>query len=214
MAEAKTRRTAGRPGREPVPFAGPAAFRAWLAKNHAIASELYVRCRKVGAGSGLTYREALDEALCIGWIDGVRHSIDSSSFSVRFTRRQPKSRWSTVNIRRFQELHAAGRVLPPGQAAFDARLKSEYSFESRPRALAPAHERRFRADKAAWRFFAAQPDWYRRTCAFWVASAKKEETRERRLAQLIELSAKGEGLWILKRPAGPRVKARRPRAAR
>jgi uncharacterized protein YdeI (YjbR/CyaY-like superfamily) len=197
-----------------VPFSGPAAFRAWLARNHARTAELFVRCAKVGAGTGLTYKQAVDEALCIGWIDGVRHSIDRASFSVRFTRRQPKSRWSTVNIRRFRELLAARRVRPPGQAAFDARLKSEYSFESRPRSLAPAHERQFRADEAAWRFFEAQPDWYRRTCAFWVASAKKEETRARRLAQLIQLSARGEGLWILKRPAAARKAPGRPSAAR
>jgi uncharacterized protein YdeI (YjbR/CyaY-like superfamily) len=193
MAEAKTRRTAGRPGREPVPFAGPAAFRAWLAKNHATASELYVRCRKVGAGSGLTYREALDEALCIGWIDGVRRAVDASSFSQRFSPRKPKSAWSTVNIKRYRELEAEGRVLPPGRRAFEAGVKSHYSFESRPSVMAPAFVRRFKANSKAWAFFSGQAPWYQRTCAHWIMSAKQEETRERRLARLIALSARGQG---------------------
>lgn len=184
----------------PVPFAGPAAFRAWLAKNHATVSELYVRCAKVGAASGLTYREALDEALCIGWIDGVRRRLDATTFSQRFSPRKPKSAWSTVNIKRFRELEGEGRVRPAGRKAFEARVKSQYSFESRPRELAPALRRRFESHARAWAFFEAQAPWYRRTCSFYVMSAKQAETRERRLDVLIRHSARGEGIPPLKLP--------------
>lgn len=194
--------------RRPRAFAGPGAFRSWLAKNHATVPELYVRCAKVATGRGLTYRQALDEALCIGWIDGVRHALDATSFSVRFTPRRPKSAWSAVNIRRYRELDAEGRLRPQGRAAFATGVKSRYSFESRPRALSPAFVRRFRASAGAWSFFAAQPPWYRRTCSFWVMSAKQPETRERRLARLIALSERGEGVPPLKTRA---VKAARPR---
>jgi uncharacterized protein YdeI (YjbR/CyaY-like superfamily) len=186
-------------------FASPAAFRAWLAKNHAKVPELFVRCAKTGVGRGLTYRQALDEALCIGWIDGVRHALDATSFSVRFSPRKAKSAWSTVNLRRYRELDAAGRVRPQGRAAFETGVKSRYSFESRPQALSPAFVRRFRANARAWSFFDAQAPWYRRTCSFWVMSAKQPETRERRLARLIALSDRGEGVPPL------RTKAARPR---
>jgi len=201
MPEGTTRRRSnGRARAAPVPFEGPLAFREWLARNHATVSELYVRCAKVGAAGGLTYREALDEALCIGWIDGVRHSLDATTFSQRFTPRKPKSAWSTINIKRFRELEAEGRVRPAGRKAFEARVKSEYSFESRPRQLAPALLRRFKSYARAWRFFEAQPRWYRRTCSFYVMSAKQADTRERRLDVLIKHSARGEGIPPLKRP--------------
>lgn len=192
-------------------FSGPAEFRAWLRKNHATATELFVRCSKAHVGEGLTYRQALDEALCIGWIDGVRHGVDEASFSVRFTPRKPRSAWSTVNIKRYQELQAEGRVLSSGRKAFDARVKSRYSFESRPRALAPAYLRTFRSNERAWAFFEAQPPWYRRTCSFWIMSAKQPETRARRLAELISRSGRGEGIPPLKRPT-PRKPGRRAKA--
>jgi uncharacterized protein YdeI (YjbR/CyaY-like superfamily) len=181
-------------------FAGPAEFRAWLAKNHATATELFARCSKAHVAGGLTYRQALDEALCLGWIDGVRHSVDATSFSVRFTPRKPRSAWSTINIKRFQELQAEKRVKPAGLLAFETRVKSQYSFESRPRALAPAYLRTFRSNERAWAFFEAQPPWYRRTCSFWVMSAKQPETRARRLGVLVSRSERGEGIPPLKRP--------------
>lgn len=184
----------------PRAFSGAAEFRAWLAKNHASATELFVRCSKAHVAGGLTYRQALDEALCIGWIDGVRHGVDESSFSVRFTPRKPRSEWSTVNVKRYRELLAKGRVKSPGRRAFDARVKSQYSFESRPRPLAPAYRQAFRAHERAWAFFEAQPPGYRRTCSFWVMSAKLPETRARRLAQLISRSERGQGVPPLKRP--------------
>lgn len=185
----------------PRSFQGPASFRRWLEKHHDRVSELFLLCRKTtAAGRGVTYREALDEALCIGWIDGVRRGVDASSFSVRFTPRKAKSAWSAVNIRRARELEAEGRMHPAGLAAFRARVKPGYSYESRPRSLAPAYLGRFRARPRAWSFFESQPPWYRRTCAFWVMSAKRPETRERRLDRLIEISDRQEGLPGLKRP--------------
>jgi uncharacterized protein YdeI (YjbR/CyaY-like superfamily) len=168
-------------------FAGPAAFRAWLKKHHATERELLVRlCKARVKDRGLTYREALDEALCFGWIDGVRRRVDEDTFSVRFTPRKPKSKWSAVNVRRVGELRKEKRMQPAGQAAFAARVESGYSYESRPQALAPEFVKRFRARPRAWRYFESRPPWYRRTSSFWVMSAKKPETRERRLQVLIE----------------------------
>jgi uncharacterized protein YdeI (YjbR/CyaY-like superfamily) len=189
----------------PRSFAGPASFRRWLEKNHALVSELILLCRKTGAaGRGVTYREALDEALCIGWIDGVRRAVDETTFSVRFTPRKPKSAWSAVNIARARELEAEGRMHPAGLAAFRARVKPEYSYESRPRALSPACLAKLRANPRAWRFFSAQAPWYRRTCAFWIMSAKRPETRERRLEELIRRTEPEEGVPPLKpRPLRP-----------
>jgi uncharacterized protein YdeI (YjbR/CyaY-like superfamily) len=192
------------PGPAPATFASTAAFRAWLTRYHATVPELVVRCFKVGARHrGLTYREALDEALCVGWIDGVRRALDEDSFTVRFTPRRARSVWSTVNIRRFEQLQAEGRVQPIGQAAFDARTEERsgrYSFEAQePVTLSRARERGFRAHREAWAFFAAQPPGYRRTSVFWVESAKREETRARRFAELLACSARGQRIGPLKR---------------
>ena len=190
-------------------FASAAAFRSWLEAHHRDTSELVLRLfKKHASARGLTYREALDEALCYGWIDGVIRALDEDSFTQRFTPRKPKSAWSAINVARFQELQAGGRVRPPGLAAFAARVKTTYSYESRPRELSPAFRKEFRAHARAWRFFEAQPPWYRRTCAFWVMCAKRPETRLRRLAVLITHSEKQEGIPALK-PPGRRPFARR-----
>jgi uncharacterized protein YdeI (YjbR/CyaY-like superfamily) len=176
-------------------FSSPKEFRAWLEKNHATVKQLLIRLSKTGARErGLTYREALDEALCFGWIDGVRRRHDETSFVQRFSPRRAKSYWSAVNLKRYRELLAKGRVAGPGRVAFEARdrkPKGRYSFESRPRALAPAYARKLRGDPGAWEFFQSRPPWYRRVCAFWVMSAHKPETRARRLEQLIAKSAAG-----------------------
>ena len=176
----------------PKPFAAAAAFRTWLHQKHASVPELLVRCFKTRARRrGMTYKEALDEALCFGWIDGVRRSIDEDSFSVRFTPRKPRSYWSTANRRRAAVLEAEGRMQPAGLAALRAAGKGEegrYSFERRPQALRPAYQRELRKIARAWAFYQRQPPWYRRTTAFWVMSAKREETRARRLAELIACS--------------------------
>ncbi len=151
---------------------------------------------------GLTYRDALDEALCFGWIDGVRRSLDKNSFSTRFTPRKPKSKWSAVNVKRATELQAEGRMHPSGAATFAARVAvhpRRYSYETRPTELDAGSLKALRANKRAWAFFEAQPPWYRRTSAFWVMEAKREETRERRLAELIARSAKREPINLLDR---------------
>ena len=179
-------------------FETPTKFRKWLDRNHASVQELWVGFYKRDSGrASITWPEAVDEALCYGWIDGVRKSIDDVSYTIRFTPRKPKSIRSLVNIRRVNELTKVGRMMPRGLAAFETRDEErakKYSYENRPRALGDPYEKKFQAKKKAWEFFQAQPPWYRRTSSFWVISAKQEETRLRRLEQLIACSAKGE--WL------------------
>ena len=187
----------------PRAFASVSAFRAWLEKNHDARRELLVRCYKNHARDrGMTYFEALDEALCFGWIDGVRRSVDRDTFSVRFSPRKARSQWSLVNTRRAEKLLAAGRMQPAGLAAFEARNPKSSrlsSFESRPAELAPALAKRLRGHERAWAFFQAQPPWYRRTAAFWVMSAKREETRDKRFSVLLGSSAKRTTIPLLTR---------------
>ena len=175
-------------------FRDASEFRAWLERNHDSETELVVKLYKVQAKQkGLTYTDALDEALCFGWIDGVRRGGDDESFSIRFTPRKPKSTWSAVNIKRVGELDGAGRMHESGLAAFRRRSAEKsgiYAYENRQIELSAGFEKRFRSNRKAWAFFESQPPWYRRTSIYWVMSAKKEETRERRLASLIEFSAK------------------------
>jgi uncharacterized protein YdeI (YjbR/CyaY-like superfamily) len=201
-----------RPGKtDPKSFAGAHAsfasakeFRAWLAKNHASERELFVRLYKVHARAhGMGYSDALDEALCFGWIDGVRRSLDADSFSVRFTPRKKASIWSDVNIKRVAALEEAGRMRKPGREAFarrEERKSRVYSFESAERLLDTAREKRFRANARAWKDFQSRPPWYRRTSIFWVMSAKREVTRDRRLEMLLDRSTRGEPIEPLRRP--------------
>jgi uncharacterized protein YdeI (YjbR/CyaY-like superfamily) len=202
---------------EPTFFATPDAFRAWLEEHHASATELLVGFHKKRSGKpSITWPEAVDQALCFGWIDGVRRSIDDDSYSIRFTPRKPNSTWSAVNVARVEELTRQGLMRPAGLEAFARRSPERtttYSYEQRAgAALDPEHERRFRADKAAWAFFQAQPPWYRRAATWWVVSAKREQTRERRLAQLIADSAAGRPIRPLTRPE-PRGTSRARRSA-
>jgi len=181
---------------EPQFFRSPAELRRWFARHHATADELLVGFHKVHTGRvALTYAEALDEALCVGWIDGLKRRLDDDTYSLRFTPRRAKSYWSATNIRHAERLTAAGRMRPVGRAAFarrDQAVARRYSFEQRAQvALAPELLRRFRWHRAAWRFFEAQPPSYRRTAVWWIMSAKRAETRERRLSELIERSAAG-----------------------
>lgn len=191
--------------REPNPhaFRTPARFRDWLSRNHATATELVVRCYETrAAATGMTYSQALDEALCFGWIDGVRHSLDADSFTVRFTPRKPRSIWSHTNIARVEALTRAGRMAAPGLARFRARDRARagpYSLELQAAGLAAGYTERFRAHKLAWVYFKSQPPGYRRTCTLWVMSAKREETRARRLGTLIDCSAKGRRIPPLAR---------------
>ena len=179
-------------------FRSPAEFRNWLEKNHDRESELLVGFYKKSSGKrGITYEEAVDEALCFGWIDGVRRSVDNERSTIRFTPRRQRSNWSLKNIRRVNELTKLGRMAPPGIAAFERRDPSEagtYSFEQANPRFDQGLERRFRRNRGAWKFWEAQPPGYRKAATWWVVSAKREETRLRRLQTLIEDSANGRRL--------------------
>lgn len=187
----------------PVHFKTPAAFRTWLRKNHRTAGALVLKISKNHAAqNGLTYAQALDEALCYGWIDGIRRRIDEDSFSIRFTPRKPRSIWSRINVRHVERLIEAKRMTKAGLAAFAAREGGRtgvYSFEKPPAELPLAYRQRFQADKAAWQYFQQEAPWYRRTSSHWVMSAKREETRLKRLATLIECSAGGVRIGPLRR---------------
>ena len=181
---------------EPSFFATPQDFRAWLDAHHADAGELLVGFHKKGTGRpSITWPESVDEALCFGWIDGIRRRIDDESYSIRFTPRRARSIWSAVNIMRAGELIAEGRMTQAGLAAFEARDEARsaiYSYEQRHAAKLDAEqEARLRADPAAWEWFQSRPPSWRRAAAYWVTSAKKPETRERRLVTLIEHAAAG-----------------------
>lgn len=180
-------------------FRSPQEFRAWLERNHDTATELWIGYYKKGAPkSGISYREALDEALCFGWIDGKVRTIDEHTYEQRWTPRTAKSPWSAINIARVGELRREGRMAPPGLAAFERRdRRPQPSDEDLLRAFDRAYRKPFRANAAAWEFFSAQPPGYRKNATLWVMSAKREETRERRLAKLMEHSAKAERLPLL-----------------
>ena len=174
---------------KPTHFATASLFRRWLARHHAGAPELWVGFfhRRSGKG-GMTYSQALDQALCFGWIDGVRKNFDEARYVIRFTPRKPKSYWSAVNVKRAEALKARGLMQPLGLEAFkrrDAGTTPHHPSENRPGELEAGYLRKLRANRKAWAFFQSQPPWFRRTAAFWVMSAKQEATRERRLAALI-----------------------------
>ncbi len=170
-------------------FKSASEFRCWLEVNDARLSEVWVGFYKKDSGKGgLTYAEAVDEALCFGWIDGLKKRVDELSYTHRFTPRKPKSNWSRINIQHAERLKKAGRMTPAGLEAYAAREPERsgvYSFENAPRKLAAADEKQFKADKTAWEFFQQQPPGYQRLAIWWVVSAKKPETRARRLGQLI-----------------------------
>ncbi len=177
-------------------FPTPADWCAWLEAHHDQEQELLVGFYKKGSGQpSITWPESVDEALCFGWIDGVRRSIDEDSYSIRFTPRKAKSIWSTVNIGRVKELTEQGRMHPAGLRAFAARTDDNsaiYAYEQRQTPTLEAEEEaQLRADQAAWAFFQAQPAGYRRITLWWVVSAKRPETRQKRLATLIADSAQG-----------------------
>ncbi|MEX2406009.1 MAG: YdeI/OmpD-associated family protein [Actinomycetota bacterium] len=181
---------------EPTFFATHAKFRAWLEKHHDTAPELVVGFYKKGSGKpSITWPESVDQALCFGWIDGVRKSLDEERYTNRFTPRKPRSDWSARNIKRAKELIDLGLMRPAGLKAFEARTDDRsgvYPYEQRHSIeLDAAYERRFRSNKKAWEYFTSKAPSYRTTAVYWVMSAKKEETRERRLATLIEDSARG-----------------------
>jgi uncharacterized protein YdeI (YjbR/CyaY-like superfamily) len=182
----------------PTFFPSPVALRAWLATHHATAPELWVGFFKRSTGTpSVTWPEAVDEALCAGWIDGVRKRIDNERYMIRFTPRRETSTWSAVNINRIAALTAEGRMLPAGLAAFSKRREHKsriYAYEQRPVTIPEPYASRFKKDKRAWAFFEAQAPWYRKTTAWWVISAKKEETRVKRLQTLIDACRAGKVL--------------------
>ncbi|MGH2428213.1 MAG: YdeI/OmpD-associated family protein [Candidatus Limnocylindria bacterium] len=176
-------------------FATAADFRRWLEANHDTATELWVGYYKKGVGkTSMIYREAVEEALCFGWIDGQARSLDSERYANRYTPRRPTSNWSAINIAKVAELTAAGRMHPAGMRAFeqrDRRKDATYAYEVTPRELPPEWQARLRANADAWAYWQSQPPSYRRTASYWVLSAKRPETRERRMETLIADSAAG-----------------------
>lgn len=191
---------------EPHFFPAPADFRDWLEKHHAHETELLVGFYKKDSGKpSLTWPESVDEALCFGWIDGIRRSLGAESYTIRFTPRKATSTWSAVNIRRMAELEAEGRVRPAGREAFEKRSEARsgiYAYEQRHEAeLSAADEARFRANAPAWERFQAMPAGYRKTAIWWVVSAKRGETRQKRLGTLIDDSEHGRRIAQL-RPGG------------
>jgi uncharacterized protein YdeI (YjbR/CyaY-like superfamily) len=193
---------------KPTFFAKPAELRDWLERNHATANELLIGFYKRGSGKpSITWQELVDEELCYGWIDGVRKGIDDISYANRITPRTPRSTWSAINIARAKELIRLGRMRPAGLKAFERRTDERsaiYSYEQRKNArLDPAAERSFRGKRKAWTFFEAQPASYRRAAIWWVISAKREETRQKRLATLIGDSQNGRTIGPLSRRTRP-----------
>ena len=180
-------------------FSSQAEFRKWLEKNHDKKTELLVGFYKVGSGkANMTWSESVDQALCFGWIDGVRKSIDENSYSIRFTPRKPSSIWSAVNIKKIKELTKQGLMREAGLAVFNKRKDSKspgYSFEQSEVKFSPAFEKQFKANKKAWKYFAELAPSYRKTSIHWVMSAKQEATQIKRLNMLIADSEKGTNQW-------------------
>lgn len=179
-------------------FKTPAAFRKWLAANHDKAKELVVGFYKKDSGKpSITWPESVDEALCFGWIDGVRKTIDDESYTIRFSPRKPSSIWSAVNIRNIERLIKEKRMTPPGLKAYEQKKENRsgiYAYEQRPVELVEPYASQFKKHKAAWKFFQAQPPYYRKTLTWYILSAKQEETRLKRLKILMDASAEGKRL--------------------
>jgi uncharacterized protein YdeI (YjbR/CyaY-like superfamily) len=175
------------------------AFRKWLEKNHAKETELLVGFYKVDSGKpSMTWSESVDQALCFGWIDGIRRSRDDESYTIRFTPRKPTSNWSAINIRKIETLTAQGLMAPAGVAAYAKRKEERsgiYGYENRPKELPEECAKLFRKNKKAWDFFTSLAPSYQRAVAHWVVSAKKEETKWARLEKLIAASGKGKRIY-------------------
>ncbi len=176
-------------------FPSPSHLRKWFEKHHATERELWVGFFKKSSGKrSVTWPESVDEALCVGWIDGIRKSVDEESYTIRFTPRKPRSIWSAVNIKRARTLAEQGRIRPAGLKAFQARTENRsgiYSYEQRRDQLEEPYGSMLKKDADAWAFFQAQPPSYRKAAGWWVVSARREETRLRRLGRLIADSARG-----------------------
>jgi uncharacterized protein YdeI (YjbR/CyaY-like superfamily) len=184
------------PSLHPTFFAKQSEFRKWLAKNHDRETELYVGFYKVSSGKeSITWPQSVDEALCFGWIDGVRKNIDADSYYIRFTPRKPGSIWSAINIKKIEDLTAAGLMKPAGLDAYSKRAEKRskiYSYEKEPVDLSKAYEKTFKANKKAWKFFQSQPAWYKKVSTHRIMSAKQEATQLSRLEKLIADSEAGK----------------------
>ena len=188
----------------PTFFETPDDFRRWLAEHHERAEVLWVGYFKKSTGRpSITWPESVDEALCFGWIDGLRKKVDEEAYTIRFTPRKPTSHWSKVNLEKVEQLLAEDRMAPAGLAAWEARdpkRSGRASYEREQPAKLPAEmEERFRANGAAWAWFSDQAPWYRRTALHWATSAKRQATRDRRLDTLIDDSASGRRIKQLRR---------------
>jgi len=183
-------------------FATQQDFRNWLEINHDKETELLVGFYKVGCGKpSLTWPQSVDQALCFGWIDGIRKSVDAESYCIRFTPRKPGSTWSAINIRKVEEMNKLGLMLPAGLAAFEKRNEQKsaiYSYENRPEKLTTEYELVFKTHLKAWEFFQSQPKSYQRTAIYWMMSAKQEPTRQKRLNELISDSENGLKIKLLR----------------
>jgi uncharacterized protein YdeI (YjbR/CyaY-like superfamily) len=188
---------------KPQFFRSPAALRKWFSAHHATSQELWVGHYKIGSGkASVTWPESVDEALCVGWIDGIRKSLDVTRYTIRFTPRKRTSTWSAVNIKRAEALIETKKMRPAGLQAYEARTENRsgiYSYEQRSPELPDHYGKLLKKNKAALDFFHAQTPWYRKTVCWWIVSAKKEETRLKRLELLIEDSANGRTLPQLTR---------------
>ena len=183
----------------PIFFAKPSDFRKWLAKNHETAGEILVGFYKVGSGKpSITWPESVDQALCVGWIDGVRRRIDDESYSIRFTPRKPTSIWSTFNIKKMHALIENGLAAAAGISAFEMRTEARsrvYAYENEAQQLSADFDKRFRANRKAWNFFNSQAPSYRHTVIHWVMRAKRETTRISRFEKMMAASEGGERLF-------------------
>ncbi len=186
---------------KPIFFKSPAEFRKWLEKNHASETELYVGFYKKHTGKPtLSWSESVDQALCFGWIDGVRKSIDGESYHIRFTPRKAQSIWSAVNIKKIAELQKLGLMKPAGSEAFSKRNEKRskvYGYEEKAETLNPEFLKKLKANKKAWAFFEAQASWYKRTASAWVMRAVRDETKLKRLEEIIRDSEVGQKIKSL-----------------
>lgn len=184
---------------KPIFFPTPSAFRAWLKKNHQKEIELLLGIYKKGSGKkSITWKQAVEQALCFGWIDSVGKSLGTESYQVRFTRRKPDSIWSTVNINKVKELEGLGLMLPAGRVAFEKRKKEKsgiYAHEQKEVTFTPEQEKQFKANKKAWAYFQSLAPSYKKNSINPVISAKQESTKAKRLAKLIADSEKGTNEW-------------------
>ena len=183
---------------KPLFFENAKNFRKWLEANGEMKTELIVGYYKVSTGRpSMSWSESVDQALCFGWIDGIRRSVDDESYCIRFTHRKPNSNWSAVNIKKVEELIASGQMTPAGLKLFEQRKESKsevYSYENRIANFAPEIEARFRQNEKAWEFFMKQAPSYRKTVIYWVMSSKQEATFEKRFTLLVSDCDEGKRL--------------------